>query len=111
MSRTPLLHTRDVGWEVVDSSNVHSALYDFETLEFYVRFLRSGPDDIYRYHMTEPDEWADFMSASSKGGWIWDNPIDGNWPFDLLTQRDWWRADTENVHPDVRRFAIKRGRP
>jgi len=111
MPRPPLLTTRDVEWEVVDSSNVHSALYDHETLEFYVRFLRSGADDIYRYHMTEPDEWADFMSASSKGGWIWDNPIDGNWPFDLLTQRDWWRADTENVHPDVRRFAIKRGRP
>lgn len=112
MTRTPrLLHSRDVEWEVVDSSNVHSALYDFQTLEFYVRFLRSGPDDIYRYHMTTPEEWADFMAADSKGGWIWDNAIDGNWPFDLLTQRAFWRAEVESVHPDVRRFALRRGRP
>lgn len=107
----PLLRTRDVDWEIVDSSNVHSALYDFEELQMFVRFLRSGPDDIYRYFMVPPQEWDDFLSAPSKGIWIWDNPIEENWRYELLTQRDWWRADTESVHPDVHRFAIKRGPP
>jgi len=30
------------------SSNVHSGLYDYGQSELYIRYLRDGPDGIYR---------------------------------------------------------------
>lgn len=108
MSRTPLVRTRQVEMERVNSSNVHSALFDHEESEFYVRFIRSGPDDIYRYFNRSPENWQDFLDASSKGSWIWNNPIDEGWPYELMTQRDWSHVDPEDVHPTVRDFALRR---
>jgi hypothetical protein len=99
-----LVKARSVDWQVVDSSNVHSALYNEGEEDFYVRFLRSGPDDIYVYPGRDPAEWEDFRTATSKGSWIWDNPIANNWPYDLLTTRDFADVAREDVVPDVRRF-------
>ena len=100
-----LIHARQVDWQTVDSSNVHSALFN-ESVggDFYVRFLRSGPDDIYVYPERSPSEWDDFRTALSKGEWIWDNPIDEGWPYDLLTTRAFADVAREDLHPDVRRF-------
>ena len=94
--------------ETVASSNVHSALFNFETEEFFIRFIRSGPDDIYRYPYRTVHEWVGFQNSNSKGEWVWNRPIGENWPYELLTQRAWWSADTEDVHPTVRDFAIRR---
>lgn len=52
------------------SSNVHSALYDFGATELFVRYLRSGPDAIYRYRAVPASTWQDFLDAGSKGGYI-----------------------------------------
>jgi hypothetical protein len=93
-----------VDWQTVASSNVHSALYNESEEDFYVRFLRSGPDDIYVYPGREPSEWQDFRTATSKGAWIWDNPIDESWPYDLLTTRAFTDVARDELHPDVRRF-------
>ena len=100
-----LVTARSVDWQTVSSSNVHSALYN-ESVggDFYVRFLRSGPDDIYVYPDRDPSEWDDFRTAMSKGGWIWDHPIDEGWSYDLLTTRDFRDVAREDVVPDVRRF-------
>jgi hypothetical protein len=84
-----LIRARSVNWQIVDSSNVHSALYNRGENDFYVRFLRSGPDDIYRYRDRTPSEWQGFTTALSKGSWIWENPRGENWPYELLTTRQY----------------------
>jgi len=53
-----------------DSSNVHSALYDFGAAELYVRYLRDGPDTIYQYDGVPPSTWDGLVNASSKGSYI-----------------------------------------
>jgi hypothetical protein len=98
-----LVRERDVQWQTVSSSNVHSALFAANQ-DFYVRFLRSGPDDIYRYPGRSPDEWDDFRTATSKGGWIWDNPIADNWPYDLLTTRAFADVAREDLPAATRKF-------
>jgi len=99
-----LVQARSVDWQTVSSSDVHSALFDEATQDFYVRFLRSGPDAIYVYPDRDPAEWQDFRTAMSKGAWIWDNPRAENWPHDLLTTRDFRDVAREDLVPDVRRF-------
>lgn len=99
-----LVNARSVQWQTVSSSNVHSALFDQDAEDFYVRFLRSGPDDIYVYTGRTQSEWDDFRTAGSKGGWIWDNPIDNNWSYDLLTTRDFAHVDPVDVPPGTRKF-------
>jgi len=100
-----LVHARRVDWQTVDSTNVHSALYnESEGGDFYVRFLRSGPDDIYVYPNRSDEEWQEFRTAISKGSWIWDNPIDENWPYDLLTTRDFAHVEPGDVAPATRNF-------
>jgi hypothetical protein len=98
-----LLRATNPDWQVVSSSNVHSALYAPEPGDFYVRFLRSGPDDIYVYPNRTPEEWQSFRTAMSKGEWIWNNPIDENWSYDLLTTRD-FDVEPADVQPTVRDF-------
>ncbi|MEF8887329.1 MAG: hypothetical protein V5A30_05935 [Haloarculaceae archaeon] len=100
-----LVNARDVQWQTVSSSDVHSALFnESEGGDFYVRFLRSGPDAIYVYPDRDPSEWDDFRTAMSKGAWIWDNPRDEGWPHERLTTRAYRDADRARLHPDVRRF-------
>jgi len=99
-----LITARSVDWQTVESSNVHSALYNEDSGGFYVRFLRSGPDDIYVYPDRQPSEWGDFRTAMSKGSWIWDNPIDEGWPYDLLTTRDFGDVAREDVPAETRQF-------
>jgi hypothetical protein len=101
---TDLITARSVDWQVVDSTDVHSALFDESQADFYVRFLRTGPDAIYVYRNRSPEEWQDFRTALSKGSWIWDNPIDENWPYDLLTTRAFSDVAPSDVAPAVRQF-------
>jgi len=99
-----LVQARTVDWQEVSSSNVHSALYNEGDGDFYVRFLRSGPDDIYVYQDRSPEEWQDFRTAMSKGSWIWNNPIAGNWSYDLLTTRAFEHVQPGDVIGGVRDF-------
>lgn len=99
-----LVTARSVDWQTVDSSNVHSALYNEGDRDFYVRFLRSGADDIYVYPDRSPDEWADFRTAMSKGSWIWSNPIAESWSYDLLTTRDFADVAPADVPSPTRKF-------
>jgi len=109
---TDLIHARDVQWQEVASSNVHSALFnESEGGDFYVRFLRSGTDDIYVYPNRSPEEWDDFRTAMSKGGWIWDNPIANDWSFERLTggrSACVALADREDLPWEQRQFLYKR---
>lgn len=63
------------------SSNVHSFGYDHQSAYLYVRFLgafnkqtgrKEGPGPVYRYSGVSPEEFLGLLSASSKGGWVWD---------------------------------------
>ena len=99
-----LLSARDVDWQVVESSNVHSALFAPGVGDFYVRFLRSGVDDIYVYEDRDQSEWEDFRMAASKGSWIWNNPIAEDWPFDLITMRAFADVERGDVDATTRQF-------
>lgn len=52
------------------SSNVHSALYDFGARELFLRFMRDGPDAIYRYDDVPAQVWSGLFEASSKGSFV-----------------------------------------
>jgi hypothetical protein len=52
------------------SSNVHSAIYDFGERTLDVRYLRDGPDAIYRYWDVPASEWQGLKLANSKGSYI-----------------------------------------
>jgi len=52
------------------SSNVHSGLYDFGERELFMRYLRDGPDAIYRYDDVPAAVWQSLVNASSKGSYI-----------------------------------------
>ena len=69
------------------SSNVHSALYDYGQSELYVRYLRDGPDAIYRYWSVGARTWGGLKDAASKGGYINRN-IAYDFPYTLLTKGD-----------------------
>jgi len=53
-----------------DSSNVHSALYDWGERTLFIRYLRGGPDAIYQYWDVGPDTWDSLKVAGSKGSYI-----------------------------------------
>lgn len=54
-----------------ESSNVHSALYDYGERELYVRFMRdTGADAIYRYDDVPAKTWQGLVEAGSKGSFI-----------------------------------------
>lgn len=50
------------------SSNVHSALYDYGTMELIIRYKRDvGVDAIYQYTDVPPSTWGMLKDAASKG--------------------------------------------
>ena len=102
--RENILRAVNPEWEVVQSSNVHSALFAPGVGDFYVRFLRSGVDDIYVYEDRDQSEWEDFRMAASKGSWIWNNPIAEDWPFDLITMRAFADVERGDVDATTRQF-------
>jgi len=102
---TDLITARSVEWQRVDSTDVHSALYNEDVGgDFYVRFLRAGPDAIYVYPDRAPEEWADFRTALSKGAWIWDHPRSEGWPYERLTTRAFADVDRETLPKPTRQF-------
>ena len=62
MERAPL-ETMPTG--SFQSSNVHSAIYDFGERTLDVRYLRDGPDAIYRYWNVPASEWQGLEAAAS----------------------------------------------
>ena len=56
------------------SSNLDEGLYDFDEQELYLSFIRAdGPNSLYAYVDISPAEWAALTSASSHGGYHYDN--------------------------------------
>ena len=62
------------------SSNVYSFAYDYDQWLLYVRFKEDGkegkknsPGSLYQYADIPPRLFLSMLSASSKGGWVWDN--------------------------------------
>lgn len=98
-----LLSARSVSWEVVDSSDVHSALFA-DGRDFYIRFLRSGPDAIYVYPDRVPTEWDSFRTADSKGSWVHNHPRAEGWPYDRLTTRSFEHIDPTSRRRELREF-------
>ena len=60
----------------VKSSNVTSAGYDEETQTMEIGFGRNGVDQrIYGYNSVTPEVYAKFLSAPSKGQFVWNEFI------------------------------------
>lgn len=53
-----------------ESSNVHSALYDFGERTMFARYKRDGADAIYKYWDVPAQVWNGLQAASSKGSYI-----------------------------------------
>jgi hypothetical protein len=70
-----------------ESSNVHSALYDFGEIELYVRYLRDGADAIYQYWGVPASTWNGLVEAASKGSYINSN-IAFDFPYSELSASD-----------------------
>lgn len=68
----------------VESSNVHSAAYDYRDATLFVRFhakkwdkevqdyVPAGPGPIYAYSYVPPQMFLDLLQAGSPGSWVWD---------------------------------------
>ena len=53
------------------SSNVHSAIYDYGERELFLRFKREvGVDAIYQYTNVPAREWQGLKAAASKGSYV-----------------------------------------
>jgi len=85
------------------SSNVHSALYDYGQSDLYVRYLRDGPDAIYRYWQVGPRTWGGLKDARSKGSYINRN-IAYEFPYSLLTMGDFPQQGRGLENDLARRF-------
>lgn len=85
------------------SSNVHSALYDYGQAELYVRYLRDGPDAIYRYKGVPPSTWDGLVDASSKGSYINAN-IAYSFPYAKVSKSDFPERGRGLDHDLARRF-------
>jgi len=59
----------------VDSSNVKDFGYVDEDQTLFVGFIAKGnqPESRYVYYEVEPEMYAEFMAAPSKGKFIWTN--------------------------------------
>jgi hypothetical protein len=53
-----------------ESSNVHSALYDFGERELVVRYKRQATDTVYQYRDVPAKTWQGLQAAGSKGSFI-----------------------------------------
>lgn len=71
-----------------ESSNVHSALYDFGTNDLYVRYKRDGIDAIYAYSFVPATTWQGLVEAPSKGGFINEN-IAYVYRYEQITLSEW----------------------
>lgn len=52
------------------SSNVHSAIYDFGARELFIRYLRTGVDAVYQYRDVGASTWQGLYGAQSKGSYV-----------------------------------------
>jgi len=85
-----------------ESSNVHSAIYDFGERKLFVRYLREGPDAIYQYWDVPASEWQGLEAAASKGSYI-----NANIAFDYryaLFGRDEFPDRSASTNMKIRRF-------
>ncbi|WP_256394106.1 KTSC domain-containing protein [Natronoarchaeum rubrum] len=92
--------------ESFNSSNVHSALYDFGTEDLYVRYDRTGPDAIYAYRFVPASEWDGLASAGSAGSYINENIAYG-YPYELLTKGDFPQMGRGLENDLARRFVTQ----
>jgi len=86
-----------------NSSNVHSALYDYGQAELYVRYLRQGPDAIYQYWGVPPSTWDGFTDAGSKGSYINAN-IAYSFPYSKLSASNFPQRGHGLANDLARRF-------
>lgn len=85
------------------SSNVHSALFDFGTNDLYIRYKRDGVDAIYVYSFVPTSEWQGLVEASSKGGYINANIAYG-YRYERIGLSDWPQGGRGVDRPMARRF-------
>ena len=71
-----------------DSSNIRSGLYDYATLDLYIRFHGEPADRIYAYQFVPSETWEELKQASSTGSYHYHN-IRMAYAYEELTASDW----------------------
>lgn len=71
-----------------DSSNLRSGLYDYGTLDLYIRFYGEDADRIYVYRFVPSETWEELKAADSHGSYHYHN-IRMAFAYEELTRSDW----------------------
>lgn len=85
------------------SSDIHSALYDFGTNDLYVRFKRDGADAIYVYSFVPASTWGEWVNASSKGSYHNSN-IKYAFRYERISLSEWPQQGRAVDRPTARQF-------
>ena len=87
------------------SSNVHSAIYDFGERTLFIRYLREGPDAIYQYWDVPASTWDGLQLAASKGSYINAN-IAFDYQYALFGRDDFPDRGRGVAHDRLRQFVM-----
>ena len=88
-----------------DSSNVHSAIYDFGTREMFIRYKRQATDAVYQYVDVPARTWDGLVSAGSKGSYVNAN-IAYEFRYSKVGRDEMMEAARELHQGRVRRFLL-----
>ena len=87
MAETSAMVKAPIDMMQFDSSNLKAGLYDYGTLDLYIRFY-GEPDRIYIYRFVPDEEWEGLKSASSHGSYHYHN-IRMAYPYEEISKTDW----------------------
>ena len=87
------------------SSNVHSAIYDFGERNLFLRFKRDGPDVIYQYWEVPASTWDGLQLASSKGSFV-NESIAYSYEYALFGRDDFPDRGRDISHDRLRQFVM-----
>jgi len=88
-----------------ESSNVHSAIYDFGTREMFIRYKRRATDAVYQYVDVPARTWNGLVSAGSKGSYVNAN-IATDFRYSKVGRDEMMEAARELNQGRVRRFLL-----
>jgi len=88
-----------------ESSNVHSALYDFGTRELIIRYKRQTTDAVYQYVDVPAREWNGLVAAGSKGSYV-NESIAFEYRYSKVGRDEMMEAARDLHQSRVRRFLL-----
>lgn len=91
-----------VDFHQFSSSNIHSALYDYGSLDLYIRFHGTR---LYAYSFVEEDVWDAWTQAASAGSYHHEN-IKWDYPYEELSRTDFPQQGRAYDTPQARQLIL-----